>query len=245
MKQMRQMSSGFTLVELMIAVGVTIGLLAAVYIAVNSTQRHSSAIERKVTAQQDVKPALNLMAMEIGMASYNQNKTRGNWLLASDCSTVAANQDYRGIQEATATAMTVEMDVNDNCTEDNDPICMRNYAGNLNPNEVIRYNYDTANQYITRETNCGGDQPFLGDTVADGRPRTVLVINDTLGIPVFRYYDGAGAEIAAGALPGAIPNIRRIEIVLAVETENIDPNTGQRRRLIYSTSVIPRNHAIQ
>ena len=78
------------------------------------------------------------------MASYNQNKTRGNWLLASDCSTVAANQDYRGIQEATATAMTVEMDVNDNCTEDNDPICMRNYTGNLNPNEVIRYNASDA-----------------------------------------------------------------------------------------------------
>jgi hypothetical protein len=30
-----------------------------------------------------------------------------------------------------------------------------------------------------------------------------------------------------------------------VETENVDPNTNLRRKLIYSTSVIPRNHAIQ
>ncbi len=115
-----------------------------------------------------------------------------------------------------------------------------------NPNEVIRYNYDTANQYITRTVNCeGGAQPFLGDTVAGGRPRTVRVINDTLGIPVFRYFDGTGTEIfptAADQTP--VPNIRRIEIVLAVETEHADPDTGQRRRLIYSTSVIPRNHAI-
>jgi len=47
-----------------------------------------------------------------------------------------------------------------------------------NPNEIIRYNYDMANQRITRETNCGGAQPFLGDTVASGNPRTVLVVND-------------------------------------------------------------------
>jgi prepilin-type N-terminal cleavage/methylation domain-containing protein len=246
MKEMR----GFTLVELMIAMGVTVVLMAAVYMAVNATQRHSSAIERKVTAQQDVKPALNLMAMEIGMASYNPNATRGNWLLASDCSTVSPNQTYLGIQEATANVLTVEMDINADCTVDNDPICMRNYSGNPNPNEVIRYNHDTANQYITRATNCGGGQPFLGDKAASGNPRTVRVINNTAGtgntaIPVFRYYDGTGTEIfptTADQTP--IPNIRRIDITLAVETEDVDPNSGQRRRLIYSTSVIPRNHAI-
>ncbi|MBA4396716.1 MAG: hypothetical protein C0394_04950 [Syntrophus sp. (in: bacteria)] len=247
-KPMKQMN-GFTLVELMIAMGVTMGLMAAVYVAVNSAQRHSSAIERKVTAQQDVKPALDLMVMEIGMASYNPNMTTGNWLLATDCTTVSGNQAYRGIQEATANALTVEMDVNENCTADNDPICMRNYTGNPNPNEVIRYNYDTANQYITRATSCGGGQPFLGDTAVSGTPRTVRVINSTAGtgntaIPVFRYFNGAGTEIAAAGLPAGIPDIRRIDITLAVETEHVDPNTGQRRRLIYSTSVIPRNHAI-
>jgi prepilin-type N-terminal cleavage/methylation domain-containing protein len=237
MKEMR----GFTLVELMIAMGVTVVLMVAVYMAVNAAQRHSSAIERKVTAQQDVKPALNLMAMEIGMASYNPNATRGNWLLASDCSTVSPNQNYLGIQEATANALTVEMDVNNNCTLDDMPTCMQ---GNSNQNEVIRYNYDTANPYITRATNCGGGQPFLGDTAASGHPRTVLVINDALGLPVFRYYDGTGTEIVSAGLPAGIPNIRRIDITLAVETEYNDPNTNQKRRLIYSTSVIPRNHAI-
>jgi prepilin-type N-terminal cleavage/methylation domain-containing protein len=246
MKEMK----GFTLVELMIAMGVTMGLLVAVYMAVNSAQRHSSAIERKVTAQQDVKPSLDLMAMEIGMASYNSNKTTGNWLVAADCTTVSGNQAYRGIQEATANALTVEMDINDNCTADNDPICMRHYTGNPNPNEVIRYEYDTANQYITRDTNCGGGQPFLGDTAVSGTPRTVRVINNTAGagntaIPVFRYYNGTGAEILSTGLPAGIPDIRRIDIVLAVETEDVDPNTNQRRRLIYSTSVIPRNHGIQ
>ncbi|PKN70211.1 MAG: hypothetical protein CVU54_06285 [Deltaproteobacteria bacterium HGW-Deltaproteobacteria-12] len=232
-------AKGFTLVELMIAVGVAMGLLTAIYMAVNSMQRHSSSIERKVTAQQDLKPALDLMAMEIGMVSYNPTFATDLWVNpAGTCMAAAANQNYRGIQEATANSLVVEMDISGSAGGDGDGMLG-------DPNEVIRYNYDTVNQYITRETNCGGGQPFLGDTVASGRPRTVRVINNTLGIPVFRYYDGNGVEIASAGLPAEIPNIRRIEIVLAVETESIDDNTGQRRRLIYSTSVIPRNHAIQ
>ncbi len=230
-------AKGFTLVELMIAVAVAMGLLTAVYMAINSTQRHSTSIERKVTAQQDVKPALDLMAMEIGMVSYNPTAASNLWVNPTGtCLGAAANQSYRGLQEATTTSIVAEMDIGPGSDGD----------GMLgDPNEVIRYNYDATNQYITRATNCGTAQPFLGDTAASGRPRTVLVINNTLGIPVFRYFDGTGAEIASTGLPAGIPNIRRIEIVLAVETEDVDVNTGQRRRLIYSTSVIPRNHAIQ
>jgi prepilin-type N-terminal cleavage/methylation domain-containing protein len=230
---------GFTLIELVVAMGVTMGLMVAVYMAVNSAQRHSSAIERKVTAQQDVKPALDLMAMEIGMASYNPTFAADLWVNpAGACIAASTNQNYRGIQEATINSIVVEMDIGGSSPAgDGDGMLG-------DDNEVIRYTYDTANQYITRETNCGGGQPFLGDTAASGRPRTVRVINNTLGIPVFRYYNGAGAEIAGGGMPAGIPNIRRIDIVLAVETEHVDPNTGQRRRLIYSTSVIPRNHGI-
>ncbi|HOX94292.1 MAG TPA: hypothetical protein PKV09_05820, partial [Syntrophales bacterium] len=127
--------------------------------------------------------------------------------------------------------ITVQMDISEN-----------SIIGD-NANEIIRYAYDTANQRITRSTNCGGAQPFLGDAVANVNQRTVRVINNDLNISVFRYFNGTGTEIAAASLPGSIPDIRRIDITLAVETEHVDPNTNQRRRLIYSTSVIPRNHA--
>jgi prepilin-type N-terminal cleavage/methylation domain-containing protein len=227
---------GFTLVELMVAMSVTVVLMGAVYMAVNATQRHASGIERKVTAQQDVKPALDLMAMEIGMVSYNPRSVPNLWVNPTgSCLAASSNQLYRGIQEATTNSIVVEMDIGPGSDGD----------GMLgDDNEVIRYNYDTANQYITRETDCGGGQPFLGDRPTSGHPRTVRVINDTLGIPVFRYYDGTGAEILGAALPAGIPTIRRIAITLAVETEDVDPNTNQRRKLIYSTSVIPRNHGI-
>ena len=232
-------AKGFTLVELLIAVGVAMGLLVAVYMAVNSTQRHSTTIERKVTAQQDLKPALDIMALEIGMVSYNPTAATGLWVIPTgSCLGTATNQNYRGIQEATANSIVVEMDISGSAGGDGDGMMG-------DDNEVIRYNYDTTNLYITRAVNCAAGQPFLGDTAASGRPRTVRVINNTLGIPVFRYYDGTGAEIVSSGLPAGIPNIRRIDITLAVETEDVNANTGQRISLTYSTSVIPRNHAIQ
>jgi prepilin-type N-terminal cleavage/methylation domain-containing protein len=232
---------GFTLVELMIAMAVGLVILSGIYIAVNTTQKHSVAIERKVVAQQDVKPALDIMALEIGMASYNPSAVTGIWVIPTgDCRTPSVNQVYRGIQEATGNSIAIEMDIATGGDGD----------GALDDaNEVIRYTYEIADQYISRTsstaTACGTAQPFFGDTVASGMPRTGKIINNTLGIPVFRYYDSSGAEIAAGGLPANIPNIRRIDIVLAVETESIDTKKNEPRKIIYSTSVIPRNHAIQ
>lgn len=237
---------GFTLVELVVSMGITTLLLGAVYLAVNSTQRNSAGIERKVLAQQDVKPALELMAMEITMASYNPNCTRGNWR-NDTCTGASPNPTYRGIQEATATSITIQMDTNADCTADN---LATNCLGGAN--EVIRYDYvattgTNPDRYITRGTGCAAGQPFLGDNIADGRPRNVRVINNDYNpvIPIFRYFNGSGTEIAATALPASIPDIRRILITLAVETENPDPNTGHPKRLIYSTSVIPRNHVTE
>lgn len=230
---------GFTLVEMITAMAIGLVILAGVYMAVNSTQRHSTSIERRVAAQQDVRPVLDIMALEIGMTSYNPTFATGLWVIPSGtCLGTALNQTYRGIQEATATSIVVEMDISDGSGGDGDGM-----LGDAN--EVIRYAYDAANQRITRATQCAGAQAFLGDTVAG--QKTVRVINGTLGIPVFRYFNGQGAEIAASGtdLGGLIPDIRRIGITLAIETEGVNVNTGQPTRLIYSTSVIPRNHAIQ
>jgi prepilin-type N-terminal cleavage/methylation domain-containing protein len=234
-------SKGFTLIELIIAMGVTLILLGAVFMAVDSSQFHSTGIERKVVAQQDVKSAVNLMAMEIEMASCNPNFEGNIWLDppgSVTCGAVSANQIRRGIQEATPTSIAIEMDVRGAATgspEDGD-------VGD--PNERIRYRYDALNRYITRATGCGSGQPFLGALEGADDPRNVRVINGDLGLPLFRYYDGSGTEILTAGLPAGIPNIRRIDIILAVETEHINPTTGQRSRLIYKTSVIPRNHVI-
>jgi prepilin-type N-terminal cleavage/methylation domain-containing protein len=248
---------GFTLVELMIAIAVSLIMIVAIGMAIESASRSSGGIERKVTAQQDVRGALEIMALEVKMASYNPSfsttiwRSDGNPGGANFCTTQSANLTYKGIQEATANSITVEMDISGGLDANGNP------DGNgflTEANEIIRYNFVQigGDRYITRETNCGGAQPFLGDILGSGRPRTVRIINadaDVL-VPVFRYFDGQGVELlfAAGpwpgrvCMPGCTADIRMIEITLAVETDEIDPSTGLTRRMIYKTRETVRNN---
>lgn len=221
---------GFTLVEIIFAMAIGLVVMGAVYMAMITGQRSSVGIEQRISAAQDIRASLEVMSMEIGMASFNPNFVPGIWRETGTCNNPSASQAFRGIQVATANAITVEMDINENSA-----------VGDAN--EVIAYVYDFANRRITRSTNCGGGQPFLGEVVGtQGRSVRVTNVDQAVPIPVFRYFDGQGVDITAG-LPGAIPNIRRIEIALAVETENPDPASQQRQRMIYTNSVIIRNHA--
>lgn len=238
---MMKNNRGFTLPEVLVAMAVGMVILTAIYAAVISGQRSSGAIQRKVTTIQDARAALELMATEIQMASYNPNLTTVTWRAANACNSVSGQQNNRGIQAADPNFITIEMDIDS--------------TGALmdHTDEIITYTYlgDAANLRVTRETNCGGAQPFLGGTLADGSI-TVRVVNDINmngsfdagDIPVFRYFNGSGAEILPANLPTHISDIARIEIALVVETQDIDPDMHQRRRMIYSTSVIPRNHVL-
>ena len=222
--------NGFTLVEIIFALFCGLALMGAVYMALISGQKSSMALDSKVTALQGTRAVIETMALEISMASFNANFTSNFWRDPANCGAISANQAYKGIQLATANSLTLEMDLNEN-----------GVIGDI-ANEVVAYVYDIPNQRITRSANCGAATSFLGNT--PGNPRSERVINNTLAIPVFRYFNGLGVEIPAASLPAQTANIRRIQITLAVETEDVDPNSFQRRRMTYSTSVLPRNHAI-
>jgi hypothetical protein len=175
------------------------------------------------------------MAMEIQMASFNPALRPILWVAGqNDCTDLALNQTWKGIQEAGANAISVEMDLNGN------GVIVGTGTTN-DPNEVIRYAYDSTNQYITRQVNCGTAEPFLGATTANASTQTVLVVNGTVGIPVFRYYDGNGNALAAPVAD--IQDIRKIEITLVTITSNKDLGTGGQRQIVYTTSVVPKNHA--
>lgn len=222
---------GFTLLEILFAMAIGVVVMGAVYMAMITGQRSSVGIEQRVSAAQDVRASLEIMSIEIGMASFNPNFVPGIWLAPAGCANPSPNQGFRGVQVATPWAITVEMDVNEN-------------GAVSDPNEVIAYVYDNANLRITRSTNCGGGQPFLGE-VAGTQGRSVRVINGdpAVNLPIFRYFNGQGVEILAANLPAAIPDIRRIEIALVVETENVDPATQRRQQMVYTNGVILRNHA--
>ena len=94
---------GYTLVEMLVSIFVGMLIIAAIYAAVVSSQRSTVNIERKVVAGQDARAALELMALEIQMASYNPTYATGMWIDPGSCTTVSVNQNYRGIQAATST----------------------------------------------------------------------------------------------------------------------------------------------
>ncbi len=233
--------NGFTLVELLVVLLVGGILMAAVYGVINTAQRSSAGTERRVIAQQDARVALELMAMEIRMASLNPTSEADIWVDPDNCNTTSGNQQARGIQKATANSLVIEMDISDPAD------------GEFNDNnEIIRYEYNAANKYITRSTNCGDDVPLLGAENAKRDTKTVLVVNgdDDVKIPLFRYYDGEGEELGepkdtplqAVVSDDKLNDIRLIEVTLVVDMQHPDIGTDKRRRVIYSTSVIPRNH---
>jgi prepilin-type N-terminal cleavage/methylation domain-containing protein len=241
---------GFTLVEIILALLIGLLLLATVYFAVTTAQRSTTGVQIKVVAQQDVRAILEAMALEIAMASYNPTFNPTLWRDPSNCtnlvpasSSPAPNQDCRGIQLATANSLSIEMDLDGNSQ-------IYQPGSPADQNEIITYVYDMPNQRITRQVNCGEVISFLGDLA--GSAKSVRVVNDVnhnssydqgSDIPVFRYFDVTNAEILEASLPEKIPLIRRIDISLSVETEEVDPNTRARRRMTYITSVVPRNHA--
>jgi prepilin-type N-terminal cleavage/methylation domain-containing protein len=61
--------NGFTLIELIMAISIGLVIIAAVYALNEMGQRSSASISQKVVTQQDARAVLDLMAMEIRMAS--------------------------------------------------------------------------------------------------------------------------------------------------------------------------------
>ena len=76
---MNMKKNGFSLVELIIAVAVGLLIMTAVYAIINLAQSSSVSVGRKVVTQQDARSVLDLMAMEIRMASYNPTQSTTLW----------------------------------------------------------------------------------------------------------------------------------------------------------------------
>ncbi|MEN6375789.1 MAG: prepilin-type N-terminal cleavage/methylation domain-containing protein [Smithella sp.] len=222
-------NKGFTLVELMISLAVGMVIMLAVYGAMEMSQRSTTGVTSKVTTQQDVRQVLDLMAMEIRMASYNPLNNASTWSSVSPLACMpgaaAVPATYKGIKNATASSIAVAMDLG-----------ASGVIGDTD-NEYIEYTYD-GNSTITRSVSC------IGASILGGAGTNTNVRNAAAGISLFRYFDRTNTEIPAASLPARIPDIRRINITIVADTEQNDPNTQQTRRMIYSTNFIVRNHVL-
>jgi len=233
--------NGFTLVEILVAIVVGLVIMAAVYGTMTMAQRTSANLGRKIVTQQDTRAVLDFMATEIRMASYNPQNAVATWTgnIQGNCSSknIALTPAYKGIQIANTTTIAIAMDL-DGLAATGGTI------GNAN-NEYIVYSYNGANT-ITRTVNCDPAEPaILGGNAPDSNVR-----NAAAGVSLFRYFDRNNAEItntvinSPASLVNGIPAIRRVLITIVADTAERDLNTNQPRRMIYSTNVIVRNHAI-
>jgi len=236
---------GFTLVELLIAMVVGLVIMAAIYGMMNMSQQSSAGIDRKVLTQQDVRAVLDLMAMEIRMASFNPTRTAATWGTVPACPAMGlalANQARKGIQIATQNNILVAMDLWDCDTAKNPPVQDSSIGcgGGIASNEYISYAYNSGAGTITRIVDCVNSDIILG--VAGSGTK---VVNDA-GTPLFQYYIPTqvapltNAELAFDTNIAAIRRIR-ITIVADVETQG---STFKTSRRTYSTDVLVRNHVL-
>lgn len=229
---------GFTLLEVIIALGISMLIMTAVYASLNMAQRSSTSVTRKVTTQQDARAVLDIIAMEIRMASFNPNpQASSTWdtipthATNANCPDVVkpcpgqtsppSCKDYKGIQVAEANQIHISMDLNGNAS-----------IGDAS-NEHILYIYNPANNTITRNVSCGGNQPILGGS-DDSETK---IINDA-STPLFQYFDRDGNPATS------IPSIRRIRINIIAQTKRSDIVTGKVRIIPYTTDVLVKNHVL-
>ena len=222
---------GFTLVELMISIAVGMIIMLAVYGAMEMAQRSSISVANKITTQQDVRSVLDLMAMEIRMASYNPRNATATWGTIPACAQMGLGAPVtalKGIQLANRNTIIAAMDLDGT-----------GVIGD-GSNEYLMYSYNGVST-ITRNVSCGGNQAILGGTGTSTNVR-----NAASGLFLFRYFDRQDNDITAAveASQAQIANIRRILITIVADTEQNDPNLQQPRRMIYSTNVLVRNHAL-
>jgi prepilin-type N-terminal cleavage/methylation domain-containing protein len=243
---MKLNKSGFTLIEIIIATAIGLVIIAAVYASVNIAQRSSVSVGRKVITQQDARAVLDIMAMEIRMASLNPSMSRTIWgTIPSNTTnrpvspfTPCTNMELgapvitnKGIQIAEPDRIFIAMDLND------PPLSPANSSIGDIPNEYIEYALNDDKNTITRNVSCSGDNDILG---GDDLSTNVRNGNDT-GIPLFQYFDRNNTPLTA---PVSIPDIRRVRITIVADTKDPDSLTGGVKRMIYTTDVLVKNHVL-
>ncbi len=236
-------SKGFTLVELLIALAVGAIIMTAVYGVMNMAQQSSSSIDRKTLTQQDTRAVMNLMAMEIRMASFNRRNNSAVWATVPSAASVpactqmglaAAVTARKGIQLAGDNEILIAMDLNADNIIGPDPADPTKAAAN----EYIYYNLN--NQGIIRNVNCGGNQTILG-----GAGSSTLVVNPSTS-PMFTYYNEADQDISAvvkSAPNTNIPLIRRIRITIVAKVEK-QGSQFEVSPITYTTDVLVKNHVL-
>lgn len=133
--------SGFTLSELLIAMAISLVLLAGMVMAFTGQSRSYNTQQEITALQEDLRASLNLMSSEIRLAGYDPTKNAGAKVVT------ATGTNFRFTMDITDNAGT---GASDGDTDDG--------------NEDIRYAISTTNS-LGRETGGGGGLQPLAENI--------------------------------------------------------------------------------
>jgi type IV pilus assembly protein PilW len=158
--------TGFTLVELMIAVAISGIVVAAIYSAYLTQQRTYLAQEQVAEMQQSIRAALDIMVREIRSAGYDPLKSAGAGISTASAGQLSFTRDNNGDGDTT------------------------------DPSEMIDYGFSADANFDTGRDGVpdNGGVLSLGRQIGGGGGYQPIA--DSIERIEFRYLDAAGAVTA-------------------------------------------------
>lgn len=142
-------AQGVTLVELLVAMGITSIFCSAVYSFYHVHRNVLKAEETRASLRESSRLALDFMVRELHMAGARP--VRGG-----------ACEGFERLTEAEAQRVTMQYDFRGNASTAAPDGCPDD------PSEQISYVYDAETQVLRRATSGGAPQPFVSDIAPDG-----------------------------------------------------------------------------
>lgn len=202
---------GFTLVELLIAVTISIVLMGGVVAIFTTANRTYSGESIKAGAREDARAAFDMMVTELAMAGFNPTLST-NFKAFSISSPATVNPTLQASQ------VRLFMDLPANPTD----VTTADGTITVGSTEDVAYGLS------------GTDLQRNGQTIIPNVTALSFTYRDANGA---NLGDANGAVTAAATAA----NIREIDVSMTVQASAADPRTGQTASITLTSIAIPRN----
>ncbi len=195
--------SGFSLIELLMAVAITGVVVGGVYSVYHTQQRSYIAQQEIVAMQQTIRAAMQLMGREIRMAGYTPYEESGEGIRTANATSIRFTMDIHDGSDNDADGRTDEFDEIGNGDGDSD-----------DTGEDITYfradpDGDGVFDLFRREASAGADQILANNVDA----LDLVYLNET------------------GSVTADLNKIRSVQVTMVVRTAR--PDRGYRDNTIY------------